>query len=103
MVVGENKTNIKSKVGKVTIEVNPTVIAKYLNYTRPPSEIVTYPDMVMLNLNEVINAIYPDPSLFNGAFVPGFFKEGCRFINKVLHANLYPRGPNINRGVGGQN
>lgn len=35
MVVGENQTNIKSKVGRVTIEVNPVVIAKYLNYTRP--------------------------------------------------------------------
>lgn len=48
--------------------------------------------MVMLNLNEVINAIYPSVSLYNGAFVPGFFKEDCRLISKVLHANLYPRG-----------
>lgn len=92
MVVVDNQMNIKSKVGKWTVEVNPSVIAKYLDYTCPPPETVTYPGMVMLDLNEVINAVYSDPSLYNGAFVPGCFKEECRFINKVLHANLYPRG-----------
>lgn len=92
MAVVDNQTKVKSKVGKWSVEVTPSVIAKYLDYTRPPPEAITYPDMVTLNLNEVIDAVYSDPSLYKGAFVPGCFKEDCRFINKVLHVNLYPRG-----------
>ncbi|KAF7143714.1 hypothetical protein RHSIM_Rhsim05G0183400 [Rhododendron simsii] len=82
MVVGKNQIDIKSKVGKVTVEVNPEVIAKYLDYARPPPETITYPDVVMLDLNEVLHAnLYPRGSDHK----PG--RKGAELIHAFMSPN----------------
>lgn len=87
---------IVSKVGKHKIEITPDVIAKYLDYERPDQGTADYPIREggnAIDANTVNEAIYNDVSVYKGGdHIPGKFKEDCRLLNKVIHANLFPRG-----------
>ncbi|KAG5535685.1 hypothetical protein RHGRI_023447 [Rhododendron griersonianum] len=89
-----NEMRIESMIDNVRVVLTPTIIAKYLGYTRPPLSTVNYPldggeyiDPAIVN-----NALYSDISFYDGHHKPGHFKEEFRFLNKVIHANLFPRG-----------
>lgn len=94
---------VKAKMGNKLVIINATVIAEYLKYPRPPSCDVTYPrnDDVSQDFAAMLEALYADVSKFNGIWVPGHFKEDCRFVNKVLCANMYPRSSEHKPGFRG--
>lgn len=94
---------IKAKMGNKLVIITPNSISQYLHYHRPDTNDVTYPreDDVSQDSAAMRDALYSDPSKFNGVWVPGCFKEDCRFINKVLCANLYPRGSEHKPGFRG--
>ncbi|KAF7140363.1 hypothetical protein RHSIM_Rhsim06G0160300 [Rhododendron simsii] len=88
----ENKT-IESRIGKKTVTVNPTIIAKYLgNYQLPEPHTITYPDHGWSKTEtEIINTL-TDKLLRNERFVHGRLLELYQVINKVVHYNLFPHG-----------
>ncbi|KAI8559655.1 hypothetical protein RHMOL_Rhmol04G0190100 [Rhododendron molle] len=43
-------------------------------------------------LGLLLIVLYSDPALASDPHVPGNFKASVRFLNKVFHCNLYPRG-----------
>lgn len=91
----ENDPTVKitSRVGGKDIEITLTDIATYLKYQRPPQASVNYPRKdETIYLQVVCEALYRDPAEAELPHVLGKFKWSYRFLNKVIHFNLYPRG-----------
>ncbi|KAH7838644.1 hypothetical protein Vadar_029451 [Vaccinium darrowii] len=87
MAVDEENERITSTVSHRGITVSPDIIAQYLKYTRPERAKVTYPrdDIVEGDIDQ---AVYIDVGVQEGV---SSLKPGYRTMNRVLHANLYPR------------
>ncbi|KAF7131954.1 hypothetical protein RHSIM_Rhsim09G0079300 [Rhododendron simsii] len=83
---------ITSKIGRVTVVVDPEIIAKALNYERPPPESINCPREDFASRDEVNQALYVNPAEAKRPHVPGKFKDEYRLINQFVHHNLNPRG-----------
>lgn len=84
---------IVSRVTGIDVVITPNDIAVYLGIQRPPPESVNYPQKnVTIDSGVVNNVLYVDPSKASDPHMPGNFKGSVRFLNKVIHFNLYPRG-----------
>lgn len=60
---------------------------------RPSPKSVNYPIKDEMLDEQVVNRVlYSDPSKASIPHVPENFKATVRFLNKVIHCNLYPRG-----------
>ncbi|KAF7123425.1 hypothetical protein RHSIM_Rhsim12G0032600 [Rhododendron simsii] len=93
MEVDEKEDEITSRLGKKTVLVTPTIIAKYLkNYQRPLYRSTTYPKHGWSKTKEEIQNALTDKPLKQDRFVHGRLFEKYRVINKVVHYNLCPHG-----------
>ncbi|KAF7147430.1 hypothetical protein RHSIM_Rhsim03G0061500 [Rhododendron simsii] len=91
MEVDEKEEKITSRLGKKTVLVTPTIIAKYLkNYQRPSHRSTTYPKHGWSKTEEEIKNTLTDKPLKQDRFVHGRLFEKYRVINKVVHYNLCP-------------
>ena len=95
---------LKAKVRGKVITVTPDVIASLLGeYQRPPNDSPTYPDNVTKakTINELVELMYVDPSMFKGNVQSGKLKHSYGLLNKLLHCNMLPRGsekkPNLEK------
>ncbi|KAF7114644.1 hypothetical protein RHSIM_RhsimUnG0080400 [Rhododendron simsii] len=92
MEVDEKEEKITSRLGKKTVLVTPTIIAKYLkNYQRPSHRSTTYPEHGWSKPEEEIQNALTDKPLKQDRFVHGRLFEKYRVINKVVHYNLSPQ------------
>ena len=93
------KTNVRGK----SFEVTPTVIATLLEYERPPPSTSIYPHNVekVAPIQDFVNLMYDDPTLFKGTVHAGGLKHDFGLMNKILHYNLFPKGaekmPNVEK------
>ncbi|KAF7115338.1 hypothetical protein RHSIM_RhsimUnG0059300 [Rhododendron simsii] len=93
MEIDESEERIESKLGKKTVLVTPTIIAKYLDkYKRPSHGTTTYPATAWSKTEEEIQQALTDKPLKTDRFVHGKLFEKFRVINKVVHYNLFPHG-----------
>ncbi|KAF7123705.1 hypothetical protein RHSIM_Rhsim12G0045200 [Rhododendron simsii] len=93
MEVDGKEEKITSRLGKKTVLITPTIIAKYLNnYQRPPYRSTTYPKHGWSKTEEEIQNALTDKPLKQDRFVHGRLFEKYRVINKVVHYNLSPHG-----------
>ncbi|KAF7132013.1 hypothetical protein RHSIM_Rhsim09G0075800 [Rhododendron simsii] len=88
----QKEEKITSRLGKKTVLITLTVIAKYLkNYQRPPHRSIT-PEHGWSKSEEEIQNALTDKPLKQDRFVHGRLFEKYRGINKVVHYNLCPHG-----------
>ncbi|KAF7132194.1 hypothetical protein RHSIM_Rhsim09G0027300 [Rhododendron simsii] len=93
MEVDGKEEKITSRLGKKTVLITPTIIAKYLNnYQRPPYRSTTYPKHRWSKTEEEIQNALTDKPLKQDRFVHWRLFEKYRVINKVVHYNLSPHG-----------
>ncbi|KAF7141427.1 hypothetical protein RHSIM_Rhsim06G0103800 [Rhododendron simsii] len=91
MEVDEKEEKITSRLGKKTVLVTPTIIAKYLkNYQRPSHRSTTYPEHGWSKTEEEIQNALTNKPMKQDRFVHGRLFEKYRVINKVVHYNLCP-------------
>ncbi|KAH7841937.1 hypothetical protein Vadar_004514 [Vaccinium darrowii] len=88
MAVDEENERITSTVSHRDITLSPDIIAQYLKYTRPERAKITYPRDNIVE-GDVDQAVYIDAEVQEGV---SSLKPGYCTMNRVLHANLYPRG-----------
>ncbi|KAF7112542.1 hypothetical protein RHSIM_RhsimUnG0218500 [Rhododendron simsii] len=93
MEIDESEEKIQSKMGKKTVLITPSIIAKYLdNYKRPGHGSTTYPATAWSKTEEEIQKALTDKPLKTDRFVHGKLFEKYRVANKVVHYNLFPHG-----------
>ncbi|KAH7840227.1 hypothetical protein Vadar_014358 [Vaccinium darrowii] len=89
---GDEPMKIKAKVVGKLIQVTPDHIAEHLKYTRPNPETINYPREKPLDKQIIKDFLYEDPTGELEPINPSQFQDDIRILNKVIHANLYPKG-----------
>ncbi|KAH7865255.1 hypothetical protein Vadar_004257 [Vaccinium darrowii] len=95
MEVDEVNERITSTVSHRNITVSPDIIAQYLIYTRPERAKITYP-RDNIEEEDVVQAAYTDVRVQEGV---SSLQPAWRAMNRVLHANLNPRGSETAPGL----
>ncbi|KAH7857433.1 hypothetical protein Vadar_012630 [Vaccinium darrowii] len=93
MVVNRDGEVITSLVGRVTVEVTPDSIARYLSYKRPNSTNYPRGEWTMTQ-DDQVSLLTDHPDSFdpegNGRYIQGKLRDKYRTLNKVVHHNLHP-------------